>query len=67
MFTIAKGSRVIELTLPGELSGGRLQRVLDRASGMAADKAHPTIRPGDQLSGGCLSPREVAFVAARQR
>jgi hypothetical protein len=67
MFTIAEGSRVIELTLPGELSGGRLQRVLDRARGMPADNAYPTIPPGDQLSGGWLLSREVAFGAVRQR
>ena len=67
MFTIAEGARVIKLTLPGELSGGRLQRVLDRASGMPADSAHLTIRPDDQLLGDCRSSREVAFGAVRQR
>jgi hypothetical protein len=61
MFTIPEGARVIELTLPGELSGGRLQRVLDRSSGMPADSAHLTIRPGDQLSGGWLSSRKVGI------
>jgi len=51
IFTIAAWARVIEINLAGRTLRRAITTCPDRASG-------PTIPPGDQLSGGCLSSRK---------
>jgi hypothetical protein len=62
-FTVAKGSQIIELTLPTGSLGARLQPVPDALEGMTARMDSRV----DQSPATVAFPQEAAFAALRQR